>query len=207
MNTEIELKFIIKPTEIVKFNKHLLIQQYLQQQYQLKLENIYFDTPNLALKKKNYALRIRKYGNHILQTLKTDQKINNELHERQEWEYEIKTEQIYPNQFPAEIQKWLKPLINQLKPIFTTNFERKIWLIKLEDKTIIELALDQGQIKADDKTLPICEIELELKQGELESMLQFAQKLQQDIKLTPEKVSKAERGYELLEINEELAPF
>ncbi|MGD9152731.1 MAG: CYTH domain-containing protein [Gammaproteobacteria bacterium] len=198
MNTEIELKFTIAPTEIVKLNKHLLIQQYLQQQYQLKLENIYFDTPNLTLKKKNYALRIRKYGNHILQTLKTDQKINNELHERQEWEYEIKTEQIDSDQFPAEIQQWLKPLINQLKPIFTTNFERKIWLIKLEDKTIIELALDQGKIKTGDKTLPICEIELELKQGELESMLQFARKLQQDIRLIPEKTSKAERGYELL---------
>lgn len=198
MNTEIELKFTIEPTEIVKLNKHLLIQQYLQQQYQLKLENIYFDTPNLALKKKNYALRIRKYDGHILQALKTDQKINNELHERQEWEYEIKTEQIDSDQFPAEIQQWLKPLINQLKPIFTTNFERKIWLIKLEDKTIIELALDQGQIKTGDKTLPICEIELELKQGELESMLQFARRLQQDIRLTPEKTSKAERGYKLL---------
>lgn len=198
MKTEIELKFTIELTEIAKLAQHPLIQQHLQRELSLKLQNTYFDTENLALKKKNYALRIRKYDGHILQTLKTDQKINNELHERQEWEYEIKTEQIDPHQLPTAIQKWLKPLINQLKPIFTTDFERKIWLIKLEDQTIIELALDQGKIKTDDKILPICEIEIELKQGKVGSMLAFAQKLQQDIRLTPEKASKAERGYKIL---------
>lgn len=198
MKTEIELKFTIDLTEIAKLNKHHLIQQHLQRELSLKLQNTYFDTENLALKRKNYALRIRKCDGHILQTLKTDQKTNNELHERQEWEYEIKSEQIDPHQFPVEIQKWLAPLINQLKPIFTTDFERKIWLLKLEDQTILELALDQGEIKTGDKTLPICEIELELKQGKLERLLQFARRLQQDISLTPEKTSKAERGYRIL---------
>jgi len=198
MPYEIELKFAITQTEIAKLDQHPLVQQYLQQKFLLKLHNTYFDTSDLSLKQKNYALRIRKYDDHILQTLKTDQKINNELHQRQEWEVEIENEQIDPDKFSPEIQKWLKPLLSQLKPIFTTDFVRQIWLLKLKDQTMIELALDQGKIRADDHALPICEIELELKQGGLESLLEFARILQQDIKLMPEKASKAERGYKLL---------
>lgn len=198
MSTEIELKFGINQAEIVKLTQHPLIRQYLQQESSLKMQNIYFDTKDLALKQRNYALRIRKYDDHILQTLKTDQKSTNGLHQRQEWEIEIDNEQIDPDKFPEEIQTWLKPLLNQLQPIFTTDFTRQIWVLKLADQTMIELALDQGEIKAGSRMLPIREIELELKQGGLESLLEFARILQQDIKLMPEKASKAERGYELI---------
>jgi len=198
MHIEIELKFTISPKEIHKFIQHPLLQQHLQQKYIIELHNTYFDTPNLTLKKKKYALRIRKYNHHTLQTLKTGKKNNNELHQRQEWEYEINHNQIEPNKFPKKIQSWLNLLVDRLQPIFTTNFKRQIWQLKLEDQTLIELALDQGEIKANNNTLPICEIELELKQGELESLLQFAQKLQQDVGLIPERASKALRGYMLL---------
>jgi triphosphatase len=198
MSTEIELKFAITQAEIAKLDQHPLVQQYLQQKSLLKLHNTYFDTKDFALKRRNYALRIRKYDDHILQTLKTDQKVDNELHQRQEWEVAIDNDQIDPDKFPPEIQTWLKPLLGQLKPLFTTNFTRQIWLLKLKDQTMIELALDQGEIRVGNRTLPLCEIELELKQGDLESLLKFARELQQDLKLTPEKASKAERGYELL---------
>jgi len=198
MSTEIELKFGINQAEIVKLTQHPLIRQYLQQESSLKMQNTYFDAPDLSLKRRGYALRIRKYDDHILQTLKTDQKVDNELHQRQEWEVEIDNDQIDPDKFPEEIQGWLKPLLNQLKPIFTTDFTRQIWLLELEDQTMIELALDQGKIRASDHMLPLREIELELKQGGLESLLEFARTLQQNIKLTPEKASKAERGYELI---------
>jgi inorganic triphosphatase YgiF len=198
MSIETELKFAIKQAEIAKLNQYPLVQQYLQKKSSLKLHNTYFDTKDFALKRRGYALRIRKYDDHILQTLKTDQKSDNELHQRQEWEFEINKDQIDPDKFPAEIQIWLKPLVDQLKPIFTTDFTRQIWLLKLEDQTMIELALDQGEILADKHTLPIREIELELKQGDLKSLLRFAKRLQHDIKLTPEKASKAERGYGLI---------
>ncbi len=71
---------------------------------------------------------------------------------------------------------------------------RQIWELNV-DGTMIELALDQGQIIVDDYKESISEIELELKSGEKEVLLKFAEQLKRDINSIPGNLSKAARGY------------
>jgi hypothetical protein len=41
-----------------------------------------------------------------------------------------------------------------LAPIFVTTFERTSWLVRRRDGSVVEVALDVGQIAVGDKKLP-----------------------------------------------------
>src|SRR5690606_27645162 len=65
-------------------------------------------------------------------------------------------------------------------------------------RTVIEAALDLGEVKAGKLREEICELELELRQGEPAALLELAAELAASLPLTPSDISKAERGYRLL---------
>ena len=86
--------------------------------------------------------------------------------ERSEWEQTIQGDQ--PDLTPAT-DAGLGPILtdevrNALKPIFQTRIERTTYS-RNGDGTNIILAMDEGQIVANDSSCPVSEIELELKQG------------------------------------------
>ncbi|MCY1353700.1 hypothetical protein D9M69_400510 [compost metagenome] len=66
---------------------------------------------------------------------------------------------------------------------------------------VIEAALDQGKVIAGKQEEDICELELELRQGEPEALLELAAELAADLPLMPCDISKAERGYRLYDAN------
>ena len=88
--------------------------------------------------------------------------------------------------------------LEALKPAFVTDFERLSVDICLDENTVIEMALDLGEVRTDESSQPICELELELKSGSEQLLLEFSQKLKADHQLTPGNQSKAKRGYALL---------
>lgn len=59
-----------------------------------RLNNIYYDTHNLKLRKSNIALRIRESEGDFLQTLKSKGFSFNGLHERSEWEWKIENAKL-----------------------------------------------------------------------------------------------------------------
>ena len=61
----------------------------------------------------------------------------------------------------------------------------------------MELALDQGQLMGGGKSIPLCEVEVELKQGEPAALAAFAALLQSSYPLKPEKKSKFRRALSL----------
>src|SRR5262249_15374119 len=64
----------------------------------------------------------------------------------------------------------------------------------------IALMVDQGTIDAGDRSLPLCEIELELERGNVADLFDVAREL---IRVLPARLafkSKSERGYELIEV-------
>jgi inorganic triphosphatase YgiF len=71
-------------------------------------------------------------------------------------------------------------------------------LLHCADGTVIELALDQGEVSAGDARDVISEIELELKQGNPQQIQDIALLLRSAFHLQPEAISKSERGYRLL---------
>ena len=144
------------------------------------------------------ALRLRQAGGHWIQTVKGGGKVEEGLHQRPEWEepvtggiLDLDKLSVSPwhSFFTLNIQ-------SRLIPIFVTDFWRTIWLMELPN-CLIELALDEGEIQARNKQVPICEVELELKSGAPESLFDLAEELRKSIALQPEDRSKADRGYML----------
>jgi triphosphatase len=89
--------------------------------------------------------------------------------------------------------------------MFSTVFQRNIWILLTAEGGLIELALDQGEVKAGSLSELISELELELKAGEQSELLALAEQLQAELKLEPFNQSKAERGYRLFKKQQTLA--
>src|SRR3546814_1461077 len=83
-----------------------------------------------------------------------------------------------------------------ITPVFEVRIERRTWIIS-EGGATIELVLDSGEVVAGGRTSPICEIELELKQGDPGALFAFARRIDAVAPARLGVQSKAERGYRL----------
>jgi triphosphatase len=201
---EIELKLLLDPVDVNRFRRHPLLKQYaIDKPRSQQLNSTYFDTPELYLKQNHTALRVRKVGRRLIQTCKSGGQVAAGLHQRPEWESEITGG---TPDLPAlrgliaagtAVAELFSPpdLAGRLQPIFTTQFRRTIWLLRLPSGAEIELALDQGEVLHGDKSIPISEIELELKAGDSACLFDVALELQSSLPLRAANISKAERGY------------
>lgn len=209
MNHEIELKLRLNASELPVLET-LLNTEVFDPQPTLKLLNRYFDTPTMGLSQAGAALRIRQQAmvddlgmetdSRIIQTLKTRGHSDSGLHQRMEWDWPL-TQVELDSQLIAssEVQQHLDsdlPL-DQIGPLFTTDFLRKVWLYRHEE-SLVELVLDQGQVSTSEHQVDLLELELELKQGQPEVLFQLAQQLADQCPLLMSDISKAERGYGLL---------
>ena len=201
MATEIELKLDISAELIPLLTNHPLLAG-IEPSVAL-LENIYYDTDDQQLKIHKMGLRTRFDGNNWQQTLKSAGQTVDGLHVRDEWETPIDNDQLMLEKLVSagandRTLQWLDKLT--LKPAFITRFERQCWLLTGNNLGTdrVELVLDQGEVLAGDQTSPLCEIELELKQGDVGTLQKVYRQLQAAMTLTPSDISKASRGYELL---------
>lgn len=164
------------------------------------LLSTYFDTPDKALQQFGVGLRLRQIGAQWLQTVKCSGEAKDGLHERKEWEHPLGGPEFNLDLL-AETE--LAPLLEQsavwsaIAPVFTTEFERLILPLRLDDGTTVEMAYDRGEVRAGEKRATIHEIELELKQGSVETMQGLAQSLKAALPLRYSDISKAGQGYAL----------
>ncbi|MGB1270559.1 MAG: CYTH domain-containing protein [Endozoicomonas sp.] len=166
----------------------------------LQLGNWYFDTPDQQLNQARVALRIRTLNGGFIQTLKTRGESINGLTRRGEWEWPLPEAQLNGTLLAEVWPEYLKGIdVDQLQPIFSTDFTRTRWTLHWDNpRAVIEAALDTGQVEAAGRTSPICELELELIEGDENALGAVADDLKQSIDLMPSDKSKAERGVELL---------
>ena len=203
MSTEIELKLSLAPDDCT----HLLQLPLFESLSTLHTEahelyTIYYDTPQLDLKHQRIALRLRRINGHWLQSIKGKGKISSGLHQQREWEAEVNSEKPdYSKITDPDLIKLFSNLYlrQQMRSIFVTEFTRHMRLLQLEDGNKIEFCLDQGTVTANHSSTPICEIELELKSGNANTLFQFALTLQSVLPfpLKLENINKSERGYTL----------
>ncbi|RXJ70509.1 inorganic triphosphatase [Veronia nyctiphanis] len=200
METEIELKFFVSPD----FSRHLrdkIADLKVLQQSHRNLGNIYYDTPDLQLRHNDIGMRVRRYDDVFVQTLKTAGRVVAGLHQRPEYNAELTgptpdisllPAEVWPDSVNAEL------LASTLIPLFSTDFERQQWLIAMPDGSQIELAYDNGQVSTEQGGLdPICEVEIELKSGQTGALFTLARELADFGGLRLGNLSKAARGYRL----------
>jgi len=202
MNSEIELKLLISPTDIRRLQRHPLLKALTRQRFPAqKLFSVYYDTPDLALYQHRVAVRLRRIGRRWIQTVKAEGSVAAGLHARLEWE-SARTENslAFDSIGDPALREFFadETLRHTLRPIFITEFTRSRHLLEFPSGEAVEFALDRGEVRTDDAQLPICELELELKSaGDPARLFDFALSLQETIPLKLENVSKAERGYRL----------
>lgn len=202
MTVEIELKFIATPEVAEQLSVRLAPWPNVHTAAQ-KLTNIYYETSENTLRGYDMGLRVRGYGDRYEMTLKTAGKTIGGLHQRPEFNVELKGADLDIRLLPPEV--WPKgcdvdALQAALSPVFSTHFAREKWVVTYRSSEI-EVALDQGEVKAGELSEPLYEIELELKSGSREDLLAFAQEITAEGGLRLGSLSKAARGYHLAKGN------
>ena len=205
MAKETEIKLRVSRETLAALRDHPLLKKRNKSGWQTcELLNQYYDTPARDLAAAKVALRLRRDGEQVIQTLKSRGQSVAGLSERNEWDWHLKKAKLdlkllADDYWPASLAELDK---KTLQPIFTTDFTREKAEIawgRGKAKTVIEAALDLGKVVAGEGEEEICELELELREGEPAALLELACELATDLPLMPCDISKAERGYRLFD--------
>nr|MDT0252975.1 CYTH domain-containing protein [Endozoicomonas sp.] len=201
MSQETELKLSLPENQKESLKNHPFWQEHGAQLPETRhLGNTYFDTADLRLNQARVALRIRAVNGQFIQTLKTRGESINGLTRRGEWEWPLTSLVLDAAPLAAVWPDELKDVaVESLKPVFTTDFDRTRWILHWQNPSArVEVALDEGRVSARGRTRPICELELELLDGDERALAAIARELPSFFDLQPLDTSKAERGFELL---------
>ncbi|MHB8759539.1 MAG: CYTH and CHAD domain-containing protein [Thiobacillus sp.] len=211
---EIELKLALPPRQVEAFRKTMArrraakgTRRMTQQQ---TIVTRYFDTPDFDHAARGVALRVRQAGETWLQTLKTASVSHGGLSRRVEFEMPLGGDALDWARFsPAARDYVSEALRERVRPLFETRFDRTTWQFASETGDRIEVALDLGAIRTleapaalegnvREQTLPLCEIELELKAGEPDALFALALEWAEAFDCVPLDASKAARGVALV---------
>ena len=189
-NQEIEVKLQIKnEIEVEK------ISAWLKSISNGKLQNIemkavYYDTEDGFFNKHRIAYRVRRENNSIVATYKSGNVNKNGIFERVEINKVAKSVEPDITVFADEASIWeiVKTVESvDLKPIVVTDFVE--W-----QNSQVEIALDQGTVWGKNNKSPICELELELKDGNENDLLDLKTKLMQRFAIENSVISKYKKG-------------
>lgn len=196
---EIELKLLVSP-EHTNGVWRALAKHSPARPTTKRLFSAYYDTPERKLAGKGIALRLRRDGRHWIQTIKGGGGAAGGLHQRLEHETAIPAQLPY---FPAMVEAGFgdvvaKPGVREsVRVVFVTDFRRTSTIVSPAPESRVEVSLDRGEIVAEGRHMPICEIELELKAGPVQCLFDLALEIAAVLPVRLENRSKAQRAHEL----------
>ena len=191
MGIEYERKF--RATESVLEE---ICNAFSEEEQVYKMETTYYDAPDKALSDRWYTLRRRMENDRCVCTLKAP------VSQRGRGEWEVDCDNI--EKAILELCKLGAPkdliLLTRggVIPVCGAKFTRIAKTLILENCTV-ELALDEGILFGGGKEIPLCEVEVELKEGEPFSADLFATILSSQYGLTAQRHSKFRRALSLYE--------
>jgi inorganic triphosphatase YgiF len=202
---EFELKFQVDP----RYRKPLEAALERGRSQRTRLRARYFDTADGALAAAHVVLRLRREGSVWVQTAKAP---SGDPLQRHEHNVEIPVERASEQPRPSaqrhigtpvgdRIAKALRkaghdPEGAELVPLYGTDIWRTTREMRSGD-ALVELAFDRGEVQAGERSHPVRELELELKRGSPQAMLELARRWQGRYALWLDTVSKSERGERL----------
>ena len=147
----------------------------------LRLETTYHDTPDGRLRDRKAALRLRRFGKRIVQTLKSSDP--GDPVRRGEWEVAVPRAayDLPAFQSPAALSVLEGVDPSDLRPILATRILRRAKVLEIPNNpetgdgaAVIDLALDHGTVDAAGLSQPIADVELELKRGDPAALFTLA---------------------------------
>ncbi|MBK8018250.1 MAG: CYTH and CHAD domain-containing protein [Betaproteobacteria bacterium] len=199
---EIELKLVFDPQAARDIARSPLLRESQRSRPVTRtLHSIYFDTPDASLAAAGMALRIRRSGRRWIQTFKCGGGVDSGLHRREEYEAPapagiLNLPALADTPVAAMLSK--ADFIDHLQPVFVTRFRRTTRDVEIHPGQMAEFAMDLGEVMAGERRAPINEVEIELRNGNVRHLVEFARRLALEVDLRLENVSKAQRGYQLL---------
>jgi triphosphatase len=203
---EAEIKLALDAASVAQIKKLPVLREHAASKPQER-EHVdrYFDTADFHLWQHGFALRVRSVDGRHVQTLKGGGSTLAGLHQRTELEAEVATEQPDLDLFTRQLHEALPQLAKEqtkeelpaLAEVFVNRSKRSSWMLALPDGAQGECALDIGELQHGDKSAPVRELELEIKQGDPAILYGLAQQVHAALPVRLENISKAERGYAL----------
>ncbi|HYR01562.1 MAG TPA: CYTH and CHAD domain-containing protein [Casimicrobiaceae bacterium] len=171
-----------------------------------RVASTYYDTADFALEQARVALRLRRDGARVVQTVKGPplDAAAGALHAHDEHEWRLARARLDPARLSAT--PWHKLFARAQRhggfaPVFATDVVRHSVPLAFPDGSTATLAIDVGSIRAQPpsrRRLPLAEIEIEVGQGTAATAYDLALALVDDWPLTVATSSKAARGYALV---------
>lgn len=163
------------------------------------LRATYFDTPERRLASEGFVLRIRSEDGDLVQTVKAASGPSTGLFARGEWEKALAEHQLSLGEDAGPIGTLFGPdVIERIGPLFTTDVDRRVGLCD-QLGARIEIACDSGAVLAGERELPLCEIELELVEGDASALFTLARAIAERCKVRLGVESKSDRGFRLID--------
>lgn len=169
---EFELKFQVPPERSASVDAALRRGTVARE----RLRARYFDTEDQVLAKQQLVLRIRQEGRGYVQTAKGpghggfDRLEHNVTLSGDAELPDISLHDVHP--LGSALREALDGK-SSLRPVFETDVLRRSRLLKTAGTTL-EIAFDQGRIRAGKESLPVLELEFELKQGSPATLVELA---------------------------------
>lgn len=202
MGLESELKLCIDEADRHRISRIGVVRKYAQgRAVRRHLESIYYDTPDLALPDHGLVLRVRRENGRWIQAVKTGGEAHGGFHRRQEYESPVASAEPNLEILPRieDLDYFRRgDLQANLQAVFKTDFWRTRWDLVFPNGSVIELALDMGEVRHGDDAVPIHEVELELKRGLPDILYEVAREIGRSVNVQLEDNTKAERGYRLV---------
>jgi triphosphatase len=185
---EIEIKLLVYPADLPAVRRVVdEVAVIVEPPRTKRLESRYYDTPGRKLLAGGLTLRVRRTGNHFVQTVKTE---GRGTFSRGEWEVPVCSFAPEPG---GET--------HALTELFVTEIARDKLVAAFppwrSDPSRIELAMDTGVIRAGDKSQPVNEVELELLDGQPADLFDLGARLAEQVPLRLSVDSKSARGFRL----------
>lgn len=190
MGKEFELKYAAAGPEILS-GIQLMLDGCTET---IHMATTYYDTKDAALSKRKWTLRLRQENDAFVVTFKTA----GDGSTRGEWEYdadsiEFAAETLIDLGAPEQLADLLA---DGVQPVCGAKFIRRA-ITTETDGAVLEVALDEGKLFREDRELPICEVEVELKEGSEKAAVDFAKGLAMQFGLREEPKSKFVRAVTL----------
>jgi inorganic triphosphatase YgiF len=168
---ESEIKLIASPAMLETLRRHT---QLAGMEQTSTLITTYFDTGCGQLRRGGATLRIRYDGKRHQQTLKLAS-LGGSSVRRQEWNVKVAGNFPEPSGFPVKARTALVRLLDDapVSPFATTRIARTTRQLSF-GSSVIEIAFDIGTIRAGGREEAVCELEMELIEGDLADIMALA---------------------------------
>jgi inorganic triphosphatase YgiF len=205
MDVETELKFRAPGHELQNLALGQVPGGLTGERAESDVISTYFDTAKQKLRRHGLSLRVRQVGDKRIQTIKSTSRAQ---FGRGEWETEIEGDTPDLKKVGGTpVQRFAsKKFRRKLRPIFQTRVHRTTLPVHTR-RSEIELAVDLGKIVAGRRSTRIEEFELELSKGKPEDLFHYAKAIERSAQAELYLRTKFERGYALVDGDDELAHY